>query len=166
MNFNAPNNHGQIIGSIQGNNTSNFYYGMLYSHLGSVYARPNNCSSIGTVITKEEECHQLFRLAKNEKDNPYEWYKDRIKERVKGTCKWFLNQADFEDWTRRDSGLLIVTADPGCGKSVLAKYLIEHELPTRLSATICYFFFKDSDQNTLKQAIARCYTSFSLRSFP
>ncbi|KUL82102.1 hypothetical protein ZTR_10071 [Talaromyces verruculosus] len=50
-----------------------------------------------------------------------------------------------------DSGPLLVSADPGCGKSVLAKYLIDHQLPR--SATICYFFFKDLDQNTVRQAL-------------
>jgi ankyrin repeat protein len=34
---------------------------------------------------------------------------------------------------------------------VLAKYLIDHGLPQ--SATICYFFFKDQDQNTSRQAL-------------
>ncbi|PYH92883.1 hypothetical protein BO71DRAFT_456166 [Aspergillus ellipticus CBS 707.79] len=53
---------------------------------------------------------------------------------------------------KQDTGILVASADPGCGKSVLAKYLIDHQLP-KLSATICYFFFKDQDQNTLKQAL-------------
>ncbi|KAM5436543.1 hypothetical protein MferCBS31731_005821 [Microsporum ferrugineum] len=99
-----------------------------------------------------EICHQLFRLANNSTDGSYEWYKDRIEERVEGTCNWLLDQAAFKDWTRRDSGLLMITADPGCGKSVLAKYLIDDKLPELSSATICYFFFKDQDQNTLNQA--------------
>ncbi|KAH7115345.1 hypothetical protein B0J13DRAFT_590472 [Dactylonectria estremocensis] len=48
----------------------------------------------------------------------------------------------------------LVTADPGCGKSVLAKYLIDHGLPrSTRSTTICYFFFKDQDQNTVRQAL-------------
>jgi hypothetical protein len=34
---------------------------------------------------------------------------------------------------------------------VLAKYLIDEFLPQ--SATICYFFFKDKDQNTIRQAL-------------
>lgn len=51
----------------------------------------------------------------------------------------------------QESGPLLVTADPGCGKSVLAKYLIDHKLSQ--SATVCYFFFKDQDQNTSRQAL-------------
>jgi hypothetical protein len=45
----------------------------------------------------------------------------------------------------------MVSADPGCVKSVLAKYLIDHRLPR--SATICSFFFKDRYQITIRQAL-------------
>ena len=98
----------------------------------------------------EEKCHQLFRLTKDNKDETYEWYKNRVEDRVEGTCQWFLNHVNFQEWLRQDSGLLLVSADPGCGKSVLAKFLINCKLPR--SATICYFF-KDQDQNTIKQAL-------------
>ena len=100
---------------------------------------------------RREKCHQLFRLTKDNKDETYEWYKNRVEDRVEGTCTWFLNHKHFQEWLDQDSGPLLVSADPGCGKSVLAKYLIDHQLPR--SATICYFFFKDQDQNTIKQAL-------------
>ncbi|KAL7903775.1 hypothetical protein GGI35DRAFT_291694 [Trichoderma velutinum] len=102
-------------------------------------------------LKEEQECHQLFRLTSNSKDATYEWYKDRVEERVKDTCLWFLKHEHYQKWLEQESGPLLVTADPGCGKSVLAKYLIDHGLPR--SATICYFFFKDQDQNTSRQAL-------------
>jgi hypothetical protein len=103
---------------------------------------------------EEEKCHQIFRLTKDNKDESYEWYKNRIEDRVEGTCQWFLNHEHFKTWLEQDSGPLLVTADPGCGKSVLAKYLIDDGLPKLSSATtICYFFFKDQDQDTVKQAL-------------
>ncbi|KIN06938.1 hypothetical protein OIDMADRAFT_185267, partial [Oidiodendron maius Zn] len=76
---------------------------------------------------------------------------NRVENRVHGTCEWFLNHEHFRSWLKQDSGPLLVSADPGCGKSVLAKYLIDDGLPR--SATICYFFFKDQDQNTVRQAL-------------
>ncbi|KAG7408365.1 Ankyrin repeat domain-containing protein 50 [Fusarium oxysporum f. sp. rapae] len=114
-------------------------------------------------LSKEEErCHQLFRLTTSGKDATYEWYKDRVEERVEGTCMWFLKHEHFQRWLKQDSGPLLVTADPGCGKSVLAKYLIDHGLPR--STTICYFFFKDQDQNTARQALcALLHQLFSLK---
>lgn len=103
---------------------------------------------------KEQECRQLFRLARNEEDSSYELYKSRVDDRLEGTCEWFLEQPHFNQWLDNDRGLLIVSADPGCGKSVLAKHLIDNVLSQcNPSATICYFFFKDGDQNTQKQAI-------------
>jgi ankyrin repeat protein len=99
----------------------------------------------------EEKCLHLFRLTESSKDVTYEWYKDRVEECVEGTCTWFLQHANFLEWVKQGSGPLLVSADPGCGKSVLAKYLIDHVLPG--SATVCYFFFKDQDQNTVRQAL-------------
>jgi ankyrin repeat protein len=115
----------------------------------------------------ERKCHQMFRLVKDENSNPYEWHKDRVEERVEGTCQWFLGQSDFEKWLQAESGLLTVSADPGCGKSVLARFLIDHHLPKAAetaTASICYFFFKDQDQNTLRQALcAMLHQLFSLK---
>ena len=49
-----------------------------------------------------------------------------------------------------------MSADPGCGKSVLARAIIDefmHAFPTS-EVTICYFFFKDNDeQNRLATAL-------------
>ncbi|KAH6855587.1 hypothetical protein B0I37DRAFT_301797, partial [Chaetomium sp. MPI-CAGE-AT-0009] len=103
---------------------------------------------------KTQECHQTFRLTRGgTEDDSYEWYKGRVEDRVEGTCEWFLKHENFQSWLKRDTGPLLVSADPGCGKSVLAKYLIDHVLPSGGEANICYFFFKDQDQNTLSQAL-------------
>ncbi|KAL7914748.1 hypothetical protein GGI35DRAFT_435150 [Trichoderma velutinum] len=101
---------------------------------------------------EEETCHQLFRLTNSEKDATYEWYKDRVEKRVENTCLWFLQHEHFQTWLEQDSGPLLVSADPGCGKSVLARHLVDEVLP-RPETTICYFFFKDQDQNTVRQAL-------------
>ena len=105
-----------------------------------------------TFSNEEAKCRQLFRLTSGTKDTTYEWYKARVVKRVEGTCQWFLNHPNFKTWLAQDSGLLLVSADPGCGKSVLAKYLIDHVLPGE-GITVCYFFFKDQDQNTIRQAL-------------
>jgi ankyrin repeat protein len=51
--------------------------------------------------------------------------------------------------------MLWVSADPGCGKSVLAKHLVDSVLRTTESTTMCYFFFKDDfeDQRNVVSAI-------------
>ncbi|KAG5788225.1 hypothetical protein H9Q69_012706 [Fusarium xylarioides] len=52
--------------------------------------------------------------------------------------------------------MLWVSANPGCGKSVLAKYLVDSELKNMESRTTCYFFFKDDfeDQRSAKSALS------------
>ena len=67
---------------------------------------------------------------------------------------WFLSQPAYKDWIDEPEGCLLVSADPGCGKSVLAKALIDHELVRACpGAIICYFFFKDQVQNKLCMAL-------------
>ncbi|EXU98174.1 ankyrin repeat protein [Metarhizium robertsii] len=133
--FNSPKNDG---------------YRRLVSRLKGFSERPPKVR-----LSKEEQkCHQLFRLTSGSHDATYEWYKGRVEEKVEDTCLWFLNHEHFQVWLKQQSGPLLVTADPGCGKSVLAKYLIDHVLLRSAPSTaICYFFFKDQDQNTVRQAL-------------
>jgi hypothetical protein len=85
--------------------------------------------------------------------------KDRNRERVPGTCEWFTNHSLFLRWnTRTDNGgtgLLYVTADPGCGKSVLSRYLIDQILPQD-RRILCYFFFKDDFEDQKSSLRALC----------
>jgi hypothetical protein len=110
---------------------------------------------------KQAKVLQLFRLTKSTKDATYEWYKERTTERLEGTCMWFLHHPHFQEWQRKASGPLLVSADPGCGKTVLTKYLIDHVLPE--SSTVCYFFFKDQVQNTVRKALCALLHQLFLR---
>ena len=88
---------------------------------------------------------------------PYRQRKDRNPPRVDGTCEWFTNHKHFQAWQEGDtSKLLWVSADPGCGKSVLARYLVDSVLQTTDSKTICYFFFKDDFEDQRNIGIAMC----------
>jgi ankyrin repeat protein len=100
---------------------------------------------------RENECLQLFRLTGSDKDTTYESYKAQVEARVEGTCTWVLNHRNFSIWLAQDSGPLLISADPGCGKSVLAKYLVDDVLCK--DSTICYYFFRDQDQNTVRQLL-------------
>lgn len=112
-----------------------------YSKFGHDSA-PDLCLIVKQALNEEErQCHQIFRLGKHGKNESYEWYKDRVEDRVEGTCQWFLSQAKYRSWLDQKCGILMVSADPGCGKSVLARHLVDQGLPR--DKTICYFFFKD-----------------------
>jgi len=112
-------------------------------HLGDVYHVHN---VIG--LTKEQMCHQTF------KTRPYEKYKNRNPLRVDGTCHWVLTHPQFQQWRQsKHDNILWVSADPGCGKSVLARSLIDCDLQDDGQTTLCYFFFKDNEeQNNLATA--------------
>jgi ankyrin repeat protein len=58
-------------------------------------------------------------------------------------------------WNSCCNDVLWISADPGCGKSVLAKSLIDHDFKASSpTVSICYFFFKDNDeQNNLATAL-------------
>ena len=54
-----------------------------------------------------------------------------------------------------------VSADPGCGKSVLSRFLVEEELCSvksqeSLPATVCFFFFKDDNDEQKSASAALC----------
>lgn len=72
-----------------------------------------------------------------------------------GTCEWVLHHPKYRAWAESSrDGLLWISADPGCGKSVLAKSLIDMELKSTETHTVCYFFFKDNEkQGSLTTAL-------------
>ena len=110
-------------------------------------------------IRTEEESRCLQSLFTSD----YEASKARNPDRVPGTCQWFLQSEKYKKWRdNQSSDLLWVTADPGCGKSVLSKSLIDSELQNTSSSTTCYFFFKDdsADQRSVAKAICALLHQF------
>ncbi|KAL1868165.1 hypothetical protein Plec18167_008356 [Paecilomyces lecythidis] len=91
----------------------------------------------------EFQCLGCFRVME------YERYKDKNPLRVPGTCNWFLDHPRYHKWLQDPQAkLLWVSADPGCGKSVLAKTLVDEQfmsLNSTAADNVCYFFFKDDD---------------------
>jgi RNAse (barnase) inhibitor barstar len=79
----------------------------------------------------------------------YQAHKERNVPAVYGTCTWIFDDVRYNSWLAEfDSFLLWISADAGCGKSVLASFLVDHhKLESASQSNICYFFFKaDSDQ--------------------
>jgi ankyrin repeat domain-containing protein 50 len=81
--------------------------------------------------------------------------KDFNPDRVEGTCEWFLRHKLFTKWHKSGgSRLLWVSGDPGCGKSVLSKYLVDEKLRKTDDQSTCYYFFKDlSGRNNAATAL-------------
>ncbi|KAH6867704.1 hypothetical protein B0T10DRAFT_596960 [Thelonectria olida] len=88
---------------------------------------------------------------------PYRDRKDRNPSRVTGTCEWFTNHPLFRQWRLSNTAsLLWVSADPGCGKSVLAKFLVDEVLPSTTARITSYFFFKDDFEDQRSSTTALC----------
>lgn len=79
----------------------------------------------------------------------YEDGKSLNPDRLPGTCQWVLEHPKYHSWLEgKSSNVLWISADPGHGKSVLLKSLVDWELRSTASATTCYFFFRyDEAQN-------------------
>lgn len=98
--------------------------------------------------------------------------KDFNPPRVDGTCEWFFTDDAFCKWRDGlDSGLFWFSADPGYGKSVLSRALVEEghlqcfvstidasspSIITENDSQVCYFFFKDDDERRTNLARALC----------
>lgn len=97
---------------------------------------------------ERQKCHRSF------KTSMYEEHKDYNPPRAPGTCNWALNDPKYHRWNKSSTAdLLWISADPGCGKSVLARSLVDSEL-RKDGDTVCYFFFKDNEvQDRLPTAL-------------
>ena len=77
----------------------------------------------------------------------YESHRRRVREPVEGTCTWVTEHPKYREWIgKKAAGLLWLSADPGCGKSVMASFLVRHLKEVRTGAVVCYFFFKDDSE--------------------
>lgn len=92
-------------------------------------------------IQTEQDC---LRASKT---STYERFKNINGDRIVGTCRWALDHPHYQGWLKNpNNDLLWISADPGCGKSVLSKSLIDNELASTSQRTTCYYFFKDNGQ--------------------
>lgn len=141
-----------VSGGIQYNNTGN---GSQF--LGSQFH--GDVNFVGGNGESEDQSRErrraqvLNRLA----TSPYRGRKDRNPSAVQGTCEWFISHHLYHEWLGQEaSKILWVSADPGCGKSVLVKHLVDSVIQTTAARKVFYFFFKDdfADQKSLLSALS------------
>ncbi|RDW58766.1 hypothetical protein BP6252_13242 [Coleophoma cylindrospora] len=88
---------------------------------------------------KHRKCHIALKPTSS-----YESQKNINPLKSPGTCQWAFEHPKFKQWDHnKKNDLLWISADPGCGKSVLSRSFVDKQLET--NDTICYFFFKDND---------------------
>ncbi|KAH0594647.1 hypothetical protein MHUMG1_07481 [Metarhizium humberi] len=116
---------------------------------------PANPRLGGVLCAEETKC--LQSLYKSD----YKSHGKRNPDRVPGTCEWFLRHPKYRRWRQeRQSSLLWVSGDPGCGKSVLASFLLgelkSDKSQTILPGTVCFFYFKDDNDKQNSATSALC----------
>jgi hypothetical protein len=104
--------------------------------------RHPNQQKIRVLTEQQQRYHQVFNISN------YEEQKNINLCPAEGTCQWVLQSSENIRWLGSShDDLLWVSADPGCGNSVLARSIIDdHLLASSPAVTICYFFFKDNDE--------------------
>ncbi|PNS18094.1 Palmitoyltransferase akr1 [Sphaceloma murrayae] len=111
-------------------------------------------NAIGQQISKghgEELEQNRSKLTQLFNTSTYREFKDVTATRVGDSCRWVLDDPLFVKWRGAShNDLLWITADAGCGKTVLAHSLIDEQLVLKpgTDAFICYFFFRDSASQT------------------
>ncbi|ETS79015.1 hypothetical protein PFICI_08868 [Pestalotiopsis fici W106-1] len=123
-------------------------------------------SAIYEVIEQDEANRVLQasaqeQLCLQELGSDYQGHLGQVDDHVPGTCEWVLSHGMWRQWDAApDSCLLWITADAGCGKSVIAKFIVEHLLTQSRESlaprNICHFFFKEGldDQDNAASAVS------------
>ncbi|RPA93071.1 hypothetical protein L873DRAFT_1816655 [Choiromyces venosus 120613-1] len=127
--------------NIQGNHSGNFNSGntVINHNHGDANPTRNHAEILRCLYTSRYESHR-----------------DRVPEPVEGTCAWVTEHQKYKDWWEKEtSGLLWLSADPGCGKSVTASYLVTY-LKNQPNTIVCYFFFKDDSEEQRSATFALC----------
>ncbi|CAI7613127.1 unnamed protein product [Penicillium viridicatum] len=102
------------------------------------------------VLTDQQrDCYRVFKVVN------YAEQKNINPKRVEGTCRWAFQSSKYIRWWESNcNDLLWVSADPGCGKSVLARSIIDdysetshltNNLATALCSVLHQLFSQQSD---------------------
>lgn len=114
-------------------------------------------SSTAPVLSREEAQRLLRTLHKSD----YESDRHRIPSWTPNSCDWFLQEPSYQSWKKEQkSSFLWLSGPQGCGKSVLASFLIEElggeDSQKSLPGTVCYFFFSANSKENKSPCTALC----------
>ena len=102
--------------------------------------------------SRQEGISHVLKILKT---SDYEGVKMSSTTRVSGTCEWFVQNLDYQKWRQKTGkSILWYSADPGCGKTVLARYLVDEVYCA--SPLILYFFFQRHDRRHNALSTALC----------
>jgi MinD-like ATPase involved in chromosome partitioning or flagellar assembly len=84
---------------------------------------------------------------------------DFIRQRQSGTCQWFLDSAEYNNWKLSKSEVLFCHGIPGAGKTILASIVVDDLQDTfgiERDVAISYFYcnFKRQDEQELDDVLS------------
>jgi pantothenate kinase-related protein Tda10 len=67
--------------------------------------------------------------------------KERIATPVADTLAWLVQDSKFTQWlTSENAQFLWIHGEPGCGKSVMSAYVVDHLQRFQTESVVCHFF--------------------------
>ncbi|MCJ1464874.1 hypothetical protein MMC07_003489 [Pseudocyphellaria aurata] len=101
------------------------------------------------------------KLLRTLQKSDYKSDRDRIPLWTSDSCDWFLQEPLYQSWKDEPkSSFLWLSGRQGCGKSVLASFLIaelgSEESQIKLPGTVCYFFFDTNYKENMNPCTALC----------
>ncbi|KAL6829124.1 hypothetical protein J3E69DRAFT_364751 [Trichoderma sp. SZMC 28015] len=123
-------------------------------------------SEIVDMIEVEEDVVDLTPFTARDKscmrqlNSEYTSHLDQIDDPVPQTCKWVLSHDKWKQWKAcPGASLLWITLNAGCGKSVMAKFLVNYfqsGCDASTTKNLAYFFFMDgvTGQNDASAAVS------------
>jgi hypothetical protein len=86
---------------------------------------------------------------------------EKIPPPLKGTCSWILDHPDYRSWLESSgTSILHILGKPGCGKSMISKYLLENSKSQLDWIASGYFSFSVTEG---RQNLMQVYSSFLLQ---
>ncbi|KAF2785963.1 hypothetical protein K505DRAFT_344213, partial [Melanomma pulvis-pyrius CBS 109.77] len=119
-------------------------------------------------ILKEEE-RQKIRLLQRIQNYNYTTSLNRARAlRCEGTCSWLLSRLEYQNWIEQTgSKHLWCYGIPGCGKTVLLGYIVDHlrrSFSAQNETAVIFYFFDSSNKESLKAStFLRCILHQAIR---
>ncbi|OKL58612.1 hypothetical protein UA08_06176 [Talaromyces atroroseus] len=122
-------------------------------------------------MLEESLSNERNALIQDFKPNPnqhnyqaYRDYFDHIVAPLEGTNSGIRNDPRYKRWETGEDRLFLILANPGAGKSVFTKSLLQdlENQPESNPSTVCSFFFKDKSGQQNKANVALCKILYEL----
>jgi ankyrin repeat protein/nucleoside phosphorylase len=133
-------------------------------------------ADVGVTANPLVDCHctvlqpsrkDFSRVLQSLKTSDYEGVKNRLARRVVGTCEWFLEHTEYQNWRQNaNNGILWYSADPGCGKTVLTRYLVDEEFQSTSTTVLYFFFLRQNRRNNTVLAALCAFLHQLYRQYP